>query len=1102
MSHKTLIASLVAVTALLSCSTSVEYANLALNRPAWHSSAFNYDLTAQLAVDGIVSEEEPSYYSITVDGLDIAKEDMAWMFDYRSICKFTVPSSSPDLVLMFHNMDVVADSLEFLTLARYPKDHDSAKDGPLSIEISEDGSTWVQVASFSGEPALGPRDDQGFRKTSVALLRPMTVAGFRFTCSGGDFESWDISNLDFYADGRQTDIYNSVKFSSAWMPRGFGEEWIYVDLGDKLPFDKVVLDWSNAPESGKVLVSDDAKSWREVASFSSETEFKAKACARYVKLLCGPSSDGRRIALREMKVMGKLIRHYDDDSSWHLVREDLKDLPWAWVPCEVPSTVLAAYIDAGIVPDPAWADNNQQISDSYFRSNFIYRGVLEAPESSKGRTYLNFDGVNWKADVSLNGTPLGHIDGAFIRTQHDVTDIVRPGDNDIEVLVHMNDHPSCGKGNTMQRDGYNGGILGADNPTFHASIGWDWIPCVHGRNTGIWNDVYFTQSGDVQLKNPLVTTALPLPDTLAATVTLSATLLNRSDRTVSASWSASLGEHAFSSEVTSLAPGESRELSQTLTIENPRLWWPNGYGAPNLYDVHIDALADGQQSDCTDFKTGLRHITYALQDGRLTAWVNGRRFSGRGGNWGFSEYNLRFREKEYDTAIRLHRDQNFTMVRNWVGQIMDDEFYEACDRYGIMVWQDFWLANPWDGPDPYDEKMFMENAEDLVLRIRNHPSIVVYVGRNEGEPPASLDSALAALVKKCHGDIFYAPDSSHGYMGGNGRYNRFSTYEYFRQWTDHPELWGQDRVHSEKGCPNVPNFESVVKFIPEDHLWPQDEMWAVHDWALESAQKVSTFNDAVWSMFGEPKDAEQFCQWAQWVNYDAYRAIFESRSEQRRGIQLWMSHSAWPTFVWCTYDYWFDPTAAFFGCRKACEPLHVMWNPLKKTVEVVNVSAGDRTGLSVRGRVLDMYGKELYAHESVIDSREDSTAPVFGMEEPDLEVYYYSFDLLDAGDTVSTNFYVLGRETDNLKALHQLGKASVASETEKIADGMVRVTLTNTGDVPAMMVRLMATDGRDGERLLPVFYSDNYFHLMPGESRTVTVEASETPYIKISGFNI
>ena len=110
---------------------------------------------------------------------------------------------------------------------------------------------------------------------------------------------------------------------------------------------------------------------------------------------------------------------------------------------------------------------------------------------------------------------------------------------------------------------------------------------------------------------------------------------------------------------------------------------------------------------------------------------------------------LRYRAREYDVAVRYHRDMNFTMIRNWVGQVGDDAFFEACDRYGIVVWQDFWLANPWDGPNPDDNAMFLNNVDDFVRRIRNHPSIGLYVGRNEGFPPDVIEMAFAGAWPSC-----------------------------------------------------------------------------------------------------------------------------------------------------------------------------------------------------------------------------------------------------------------------------------------------------------------------------------------------------------------
>ncbi len=128
--------------------------------------------------------------------------------------------------------------------------------------------------------------------------------------------------------------------------------------------------------------------------------------------------------------------------------------------------------------------------------------------------WLNFDGINWKAEVYLNGEKLGRIEGGFMRGRFDVTGkLIAGGANALAVRIEKNATPGSVKQKTFETPGKNGGALGADNPTYHASIGWDWIPTIRGRNTGIWGDVYLTETGPVTIENPFVTTTLPLPDT-------------------------------------------------------------------------------------------------------------------------------------------------------------------------------------------------------------------------------------------------------------------------------------------------------------------------------------------------------------------------------------------------------------------------------------------------------------------------------------------------------------------------------------------------------------------------------------------------------------
>jgi beta-galactosidase/beta-glucuronidase len=334
---------------------------------------------------------------------------------------------------------------------------------------------------------------------------------------------------------------------------------------------------------------------------------------------------------------------------------------------------------------------------------------------------MNFDGINWKAEIYLNGEKLGRVEGAFMRGRFDVTHLIRrKGKNALAIRIEKNATPGSAKQKTLETAGLNGGALGADQPTYHASIGWDWIPTVRGRNIGIWNDVYLTGSGPVTIEDPFVKTTLPLPDTTQADVRIEVPLSNHEPKPVNGILRGRFGDAAFEQPVTLEAASTKTAVIDpsthpALRLRNPRLWWPAGYGDPNLYDVELKFIADKTTSDTKSFRTGVRQFTYSEEGGTLRIWINGRRFVGRGGNWGFPETNLRYRKREYDIAVGYHRDMNFTMIRNWVGQTGDDEFYDACDNHGIVVWQDFWLANPVDGPDPTDSDLFLRNVKDFAL---------------------------------------------------------------------------------------------------------------------------------------------------------------------------------------------------------------------------------------------------------------------------------------------------------------------------------------------------------------------------------------------------
>lgn len=1153
------------------------YKNLALHRRAYASSSWDYSLTAQLATDGIIEHQQPAHFVLSTSRGLVPRVEREWIFDLKTNTSCELNGTDDYFQIDLNNYQLDFDKLQLMCRVQasakqekyfgVPGQEDGAIHPVKRAEQQRHDISWTVIflGSVNGKSWKTLDTVHGVGDAIyTSLSKRGTYSHYRLAFSSPQAEKWTVTDCDFFHAGddvvrvlgTRTEVHRRDKavlltppFSSAWMSEGSGQQWIYVDLGTSASIDHVKLHWLSKAPKGTLQVSDDAVSWRDVAALKPDMRLSAKA--RYVRLML---HSGGPYILSEFEVYGKdgvAVKPKAQPApngnrvdlaggNWRLQRASLVSADGTslssadyddsqWIVATVPATILTSYINAGAVPDPNYSDNQLHISDSYFLSDFWYRNTFTLPRGfARDKVFLNFDGINWKAEIYLNGQQIGRIDGAFIRGQFEVSKLLREGDNHLAVKILRNSLPGAIKEQTAESTGSNGGVIGADNPTFHASVGWDWIPTIRGRNTGIWNDVYLTTTGQVQLRDPFVRTELNLPapapvrsgasaaspagsapvpaaspSGTPATIFIEATLCNHSDHPVSGVLTGTFGETPFSTDVT-LAAGESRLVRlDSFHLDNPRLWWPAGYGSPELYDTHMAFVINGQTSDEVSFKTGVRQMTYSIDSiGALNLYVNGRRFIGRGGNWGFAESNLAYRGREYDISVRYHADQNFTMIRNWVGQVGDEEFYEACDRHGVMVWQDFWLANPWDGPDPYDEAMFMANAEDYVKRIRNHASIGLYCGRNEGMPPASLDAALRQLVVNEHPGLHYISHSAANEVSGGGPYRALPVSQYF-------DLFGPDRFHSERGMPCFMNYEHLAATMPSDSLYPHNSLWGMHDFTLTCAQYGSTFLDLMQQGFGDISDARTFCKYAQWINYNGYRAMFEGRSKHRQGLLLWMSHPAWPSLVWQTYDYFFEPTAAYFGCKKASEPLHVQYNPLTKHVEVVNMSGGNRQQLDVVAQVLDLSGKVVWQQQQTVASPEDCTQDCMPVTVPaDItDVYFIRLCLSDAGTLISENFYWQGREDGNYQALRTLPAADLRVSTDISApvsrtvespsscavtsdsEYVATTTITNTSSVPALMLRLKLM-ADDGTLILPAVYSDNYLSLMPGETKTVTTHFS------------
>ncbi len=1151
------------------------YRNLALLRPAYHSSSYDYNLTAQLITDGIKDTQLPEWVATSTSSRGVLpKHERELVLDHSRTNSVEVVGQRPTLQVQLGGGKGVPE-IDRVDVVVVPPRGTTPSDLSFTVSVSDDGRAWEKVGTVS---APAPVSVEGYPRDfaqpgrlfipSIALSRTCRNRFYQVECAAsnalaGPFSTqWRVGEIEFYSREQRVQIGGPYSFTSAWMSAGLGEEWVYVDLGARCEFDRVKLYWIARAAQGSIQVSDDAQSWRDLHTFAEETglvddvKLARPARGRYVRVLMKRPTSPDGYMLSEIEVYGRggpvarpkiASTVHDKDraktqldgrldlagGAWRLQRRSLVKSDGlelskpgfhvvGWVVATVPGTVLSSYLNVEAIPDPNYGKNQLYVSDSFFYSDFWYRTEFTAPALASGQmAWLNFDGVNWKADVFLNGEELGRIEGAFMRGRFDVTGKLRPGKkNALAIRIEKNATPGSCKQKTYQNEGPNGGALGADNPTYHASVGWDWIPTIRGRNTGIVGNVYLTTSGAATLENPFVTTSLTLPDassvTTRADVSIEVDVLNHQAGPVTGKLRGRFGEVQFEQRVTldaaSEAPTRKRiKLDPTthpaLRLQNPKLWWPVGYGDPHLYDVELAfELEDGKASDRKALKVGIRQMTYSEDGGVLKIWINGRRFIARGGNWGFSESMLRFRAREYDAALRYHREMNFNMIRNWVGQIGDDEFYEACDRYGVVVWQDFWLANSWDGPNPDDNSLFLSNVKDTVLRIRNSPSIGLYCGRNEGFPPKPLDDGIQSLLAELHPGMHYIPSSADGVVGGGGPY-------WAMPLTFYPAMAAYPKLHSEIGIPNIPSIESVRMMMPQSALWPQGLEWGLHDFVEGDFRFGPNFVNFVEQAYGGTDQLEEWVSLAHFVDYEGFRAEFEAQSKNRMGLLLWMSHSCWPSLLWQTYDYYLEPTAAYFACKNVCEALHIQWNRVTDFVEAVNYSAGDVRGLTALAEVLNLDGSVKWGKSASLDSTEDSVANCIQIEYPEglTPVHFVRLTLSRAGSPVSTNLYLRGTEEGNYRAIRQLPKARIQSTTDiKRQGGVWQLTtrLRNLSACPALMTRLKVVRAKSGDRILPVIYDDNYFTLMPGEHRTVRTELNhadtrgERPRMVVGGFNV
>ncbi len=848
--------------------------------------------------------------------------------------------------------------------------------------------------------------------------------------------------------------------------------------------------------------------------------------------------------------------------------------PQNWYPTSIPSTVLSALIKNNVYPDFRFGLNSFLIPDASDEFNekydlekfsylpdkrnpwldpYWYRTEFILPETKK-KYWLVFNGINYRADVWLNGKKVAsaeQIVGAFQRYKLDITDYAEPGKtNYLAVKIHQVDHPGVPDTqlDVFGKDrGYRKEIM--KDITLVMFIGYDCMPTVPDRNMGIWQDVYIESTGTVDIMNPFIKTKLPLPQTSPAKLYISTELINTTESYQEGILKGTIdGELRFEKKVR-MKPNETIEVNFSpdeypqLVIDNPRLWWPNNYGEQNLYNLNLTFEIDGEISDEENTTFGIREITKELYelDGAhgLRLHINDQKIFCRGG-YIQPEITFNWDRERMETEIKYFTEANLNLIYFEDIPNPPDEFLDLCDKYGLMFGNCFYGCY-WMQPGteyPLDIDLLDRGTIDIIKRYRNHPSLIMYMAMNEGETREDVYENWRKNVINLDGTRFFIPSGSFpDYrkdvpewikkdipVGMNDYPPKSYGWQfpptYFR-WVQEERNW---MLMMESGSASLPPIDSLRKFIPklgedpEEAYYPLNKIWAHHG----ANHYYKDYDSAIRRQFGSPISVEDYCMKGRLVTAEQHRAMFEAVNHRiwdiTSGFTEWKINACWPSVQWQIFDWFLKPMVSYYYIKSACEMLHVQLNPLDQSVSVINNYLEPQRDLKVIAKVFDFNMRLIWEDSTQFSIDANKYREVFMI--PKIKnisnIYFVKLELRDINNKViSDNFYWLSSKLSvddtycfvDLKKLPTV-KLNTVYEIENDGENtIVYVYVENPSDKLAFFIHLALSDPKTKEEILPVFWENNYFNLLPWEKKELKAilykkNIKNGLFLEVGGWNI
>ena len=814
----------------------------------------------------------------------------------------------------------------------------------------------------------------------------------------------------------------------------------------------------------------------------------------------------------------------------------------------VPGTVLNTLVHNKVYPEPYYGLNNAkekkiipditEVGNDFY--TYWFRTEFDLPVSFKGKqVMMQFDGINYRAEIWLNGSKLGDMAGMFNRGFFNITEHANfDGKNALAVLVKPVDAAGGFQNNKYAApraigENCNGGDgqIGK-NVTMVMSVGWDFTfsDGIRDRNTGIWKDVKIYAVDSVELRDPFVKSQLSMPDMKSSRQDISVEVVNHTDKMQTATVNATIEGMGVSIKKTiKLNPCQTKMVEfssvdyEQLVCENPKLWWPINKGEQNLYELKLNVECNGAVSDTDKTRFAVRHVTSDRNtpDKSRQFYVNGKPIFLHGTNW-LPEAMLRKTDERMYAEMRYTQQAGINFIRFWAGGIAEsDYFFDLCDEIGIMVSMEFWLTGNTTLCSDY--KLYRENVADTVKTIRNHPSLVYYITANERDSETIIYSE----------DVINELDGTRGWQAASeiGGIHDGSPYKYVNP------MFYYDDTASERGsringlCPEygtscLPTLDCLKEMMDEKDIWPVNKLvWDYHDGggghdialkyvpAMEQYGTITSAQDMVWK--------------GQMVGAVGYRSIWDCWTYNKlnygdrytSGVWFWYHNS--PTRQVCgrMWDWSLEPTAALYYSQDAHEPIHAQYDFIKNTVSVNNEYYSEFEG-SVLVRVFNDDMSLKYQQQVPVSVGGDAVAnDVVKVVLPgDLsDVHFIRLDVCDdKGKPVSDTFYwrssheyegknsYSGPLYGGFEGIKNLDEVELDVEVKQQGEKYF-VSLRNPSGALTFMIHAKLADVKSKKPVRPTFYSDNFFSLLPEEEKTVVIESYEqagSVCVCVDGWNV